>query len=600
MHVKRFLLFAFTFSILLVGKIKAQENKKPNILFVYVDDLGWKDLSCYGSQFYETPGIDGLADDGVRFTSAYQAAARSVPSRTSLLTGKYHERPEISDRQGVKLSEYTFAEAFQDAGYHTYFAGKWHLGKNENRYPDDQGFDVNKAGCEWGAPKGSEQGGGRYFSPYDCPTLNDGPDGEYLTDRLTEETLQFIENHQKDQPEQPFFACLFHYAVHTPIEAPESAVSDYRQKRKNMNYLLPDAQVDGPARVKLRQDHPVYAGMIDRVDTGVQRLRDKLKELGISDNTIIIVSSDHGGLSATLKSKGRELATSNYPLRTGKGWIYEGGIRTPLIVYWPGHTPRGMVTDESVVNTDFYPTMLEMAGLPLQPNQHKDGESFASLLEGKSWSRSKPIYWYWPKAKTGTGNPNMAAIREGDKKLIHFPLQNRVELYDLNKDLRETHNLAHEYPLLTARLENKLMQWKENCNFAEPGNRRVRLEKEEMIPEYALDIEPSAYPRFDRLRVKMGEDREKASIRFTIKEENNRVHPVNISLYYRTHESQGWQSIQGLRQQTDGLLPGEYEVIWNITGMVGETIDLKIGGHIANALHPEKLEAKQLSDVLLK
>ena len=313
-------------AVFLPATTMSGQEEKPNILFFYIDDLGWKDLSVYGSDFYETPAIDELANQGVRFTSAYQGSARCVPSRKSLFTGKYHERPGISDSKGLALEESTFAEAFQDAGYHTFFTGKWHLGKDSTRYPDKQGFDINKAGCAWGAPQGNTAGGGFYFSPYDCPTLEDGPDGEYLTDRLTRETIDFLNNHQATKPDDPFLACVFHYAVHTPIEAPESYVAPYREKLENMHYDRPLKEIDGPAKTNLRQDHAVYAGMIASVDESVRRIREALETLGLADNTIIIFSTDHGGLSTTLKSQGREIPTSNYPLRSGKGWLYEGGI----------------------------------------------------------------------------------------------------------------------------------------------------------------------------------------------------------------------------------------------------------------------------------
>ena len=575
--------------------LSAQEEK-PNVLFFYIDDLGWKDLSCYGSRFYETPSIDALASDGIRFTSAYQSAARCVPSRTSLFTGKYHERKEIADGQGVVPGEYTFAEAFQDAGYHTFFTGKWHLGKDPSRYPEAQGFDVNKGGCAWGAPNGSSEGGGRYFSPYDCPTLEDGPEGEYLTDRLTQETIDFIEAHQANQSGQPFMACVFHYAVHTPIEAPGSLVQPYQDKLQSMHYERPLKEIDGPAKTNLRQDHPVYAGMIASVDESVRRIRETLESLEIDDNTIIIFSTDHGGLSTTLKSNGREIATSNYPLRTGKGWVYEGGIRSPLIIYWPGVTTGGMVTDEPVVNMDFYPTMLEMAGIPLKPEQHKDGESFADLLWGKSWSRKAPIMWYFPKAKTGTGNPNMAAVRVDQYKLIHFMHQDRFELYDLEKDLPESHNLMEERPVLGEQMKTILFDLEAETDMPGLSNSRMAIE-DEILPEYEVSIDERQFPEATYQEMELLAWANIIKFKWMIEEENDYVHPVDLRYYYRLEGQTDWNEIHDMVGRQYRLLPGMVEHEWNYSAYQGETMDFRITATLHNALYPVSLGEELIKGV---
>lgn len=583
--------------LVIPAKISAQE--KPNILFFYIDDLGWKDLGSYGSDFYETPAIDALAQQGLRFTSAYQAAARCVPSRQSLFTGKYHERPEITDNKGVTLEEYTFAEAFQDAGYHTFFTGKWHLGKDSTRYPDKQGFDVNKAGCEWGAPQGSTEGGGFYYSPYNNPTLSDGPDGEYITDRLTQETIDFINEHQANQPDEPFMACVFHYAVHTPLEAPESYVAPFREKLNTMVYDRPLKEIDGPAKTNLRQDHAVYAGMIASVDASVRRIRETLDAHGLSENTIIVFSTDHGGLSTTLKSQGREIATSNYPLRTGKGWLYEGGIRSPLIVYWPGIT-KGSVTDELVVGTDIYPTLLELAGLPAEPQQHLDGESFAPLIRGEEWTRSEPVMWYFPMAKTGTGNPNMAAVRVGEYKLIHFMHQDRFELYNIEEDIRESHNLASEEPELTEQLRNILFNIEAETNMPALSQSRIDLEVQEILPEYPTSISEQDYPELTLLSTEEIEEDRVLEFTFNISEENEYVHPVDLTYYYREQGDLDWIERNTAEENHYRLLPGDYSNTWDYTGLEGKTIDIKISGAINNELFPAQVGEIVIREIKLK
>ena len=579
--------------------LEAQEEK-PNILFFYIDDLGWKDLGSYGSEFYETPAIDELAEQGIRFTAAYQAAARCVPSRLSLFTGKYHERAEVADSKGLALDQYTFAEAFQDAGYHTFFTGKWHLGKDSTRYPDKQGFDVNVAGCEWGAPQGSTDGGGYYYSPYDNPTLADGPDGEYITDRLTQETVDFINNHQSTQPGDPFLACVFHYAVHTPIEAPESYVAPYREKLNSMEYALPEKEIDGPAKTKLRQDHPVYAGMIASVDESVRRIREALDAHGLSENTIIVFSTDHGGLSTTLKSQGREISTSNYPLRTGKGWLYEGGIRSPLIVYWPGVTQANSSTDELVVSMDIYPSLLEMAGLPPQPGQHLDGQSFAPLLRGEDWSRTGPLMWYFPMAKVGTGNPNMAAVRVGEHKLIHYMHQDRFELYNIEKDIRESNNLAPQNPELTEQLKTILFSIESETNMPALSQSRINIEVEDILPEYPTSISQEDYPELTLLRLEEMEELSALEFKISISEENLNVHPVDLNYYYREKGKDEWIRILTLTGDQFRLLPGEYTQLWKYSGLEGKTIDIKINGAINNELYPAEVGEVEIKEIKLK
>ena len=297
-------------------------NDKPNVLFFLIDDLGWKDLSISGSKFYETPQIDQLAKDGVRFTRANMAAPRCVSSRVGLMTGQVPYRNKIKNKDGINPDIQLMPEAFKAEGYKTFFAGKWHLGHSKTQYPDGRGFDINIGGCDYGSPHS-------YFFPYHkkgsspMPNLEDGKEGEYLTDRLTDETASFIKSHVKYHPQQPFFAFLSHYGVHTPLQAKENKVKHYRKKLSKLkNELKGEAHFqDHTGWVKAHQDHPVYAAMIESIDESVGQLRKTLSDLGIAKNTIIIFTSDHGGLSTTKMSKGegRELAASNLPLEQEKG-----------------------------------------------------------------------------------------------------------------------------------------------------------------------------------------------------------------------------------------------------------------------------------------
>ena len=436
----------------------AAPQKKLNFVFCIVDDLGWKDISCMGSDFYETPAIDRLAKDGVLFTDAYQAAPRCVSSRTSIMTGKYHYRPGIKSGDGIALEEVTIAEAFKEAGYRTFFTGKWHLGK-KGYYPQDQGFDINKGGCEYGAPP-------TYFHPYSKPGqatppgLEGGKEGQYLTDRLTDESIGFLRDHVKEHPDKPFLLWLSHYGVHTPLEAKEELIKKYEKKLAGMpRDTGPDHITDYTGKVKMKQDLAVYAAMIESVDESVKRIRKELERSGLADNTAIIFTSDNGGLSTTAATSNRPVATSNHPLRTGKGWIYEGGIRLPLIVFWPGVTKAGSVSSLPVVGTDLYPTMLDIADLSPKPKQHIDGVSFAPMLKGDKSFKRGPIYWYYTFAKDGTGNPSMAAVRDGDYKLVEILFENKAELYDLSNDVGEQIDLASREPERTKKMRSMLQDW---------------------------------------------------------------------------------------------------------------------------------------------
>ncbi len=445
-------------------------NKKLNFVFILIDDLGWTDVGCYGSSFYETPNIDKLASEGMLFTEAYAACPVCSPTRASILAGKYPARLGITQwiggsnepteyRHYMPLEEVTVAEALKSAGYATGFVGKWHLG-SKDYYPQHQGFDINIGGDYSGAPP-------TYFYPYkkrnraleEMPP--GGEEGEYLTDRLTDESLKFVEANK----DRPFLLYLSHYAVHTPIESKPALTNKYKTKAERLPASEGPRFVPVYGRYKTRQvqDNPAYAGMVQSVDESVGRVMKKLEELGLADNTVVIFMSDNGGLSTVP----REGPTSNLPLRAGKGWLYEGGIREPMIIKWPGVVKPRSVCSEPVTSTDFYPTMLEMTGLPLMPKQHIDGESLVHLLKGRGKLNRKAIYWHYPHYH-GSGNRPSGAVRAGDYKLIEWYEDNSVELYNLRDDLSEKHDLAAKMPKKAAELRRMLHKWRKQTNAKMP------------------------------------------------------------------------------------------------------------------------------------
>lgn len=453
-------------------------SRPPNFVFILVDDLGWRDLACFGSDFYETPNIDRLAEQGVRFTSAYAACPVCSPTRASILTGKFPARLHTTDYFGapqpdtvgghwtrgkpllpaayvdrLPLEEITLAEALKEADYATFFAGKWHLG-GEGFYPQDQGFDINRGGWERGGP----YGGNRYFSPYGNPQLADGPEGEHLPDRLAEETCLFIKQNQ----DRPFLAYLAFYSVHTPLMAREDLEAKYRNKAESRPGKEPIWGQEGERRVRLVQDHAVYAGMVEAMDQAVGKVLDGIRDLGLERSTIVFFMSDNGGLST---SEGHP--TSNLPLRAGKGWLYEGGIREPMIIYWPGASRNGGLCNEPVISTDFYPTILEMAGLPAKPEQHLDGISLAPLLEGRESLLPRSFYWHYPHYGNQGGSPG-SAIRRGNHKLVKFYENDRIELYDLNLDIGERGDLSETRPFLARELKAELEAWLEEIGARYP------------------------------------------------------------------------------------------------------------------------------------
>jgi len=454
-----------------VGAGLAPLSDPPNIVLIMTDDLGWFDLGCYGSTFYETPNLDRLAGEGVRFTDAYAAAPVCSPTRAAIMTGKYPASVGITQYlggaavgrltdvpyfAGLPWSEQSIARTLRDGGYATWHVGKWHLGPDAS-YPERHGFDVNIGGSSNGLPPGG------FFSPYGISTLPDGPEGEYLTDRLTDESVDLIES----AGSEPFFLHLSHYAPHVPIEAPEALVEKYRRKAADLDLDDIDPFEEGEpfphwpqrfqnVRRRQLQFDPEYAAMIESIDTNIGRVLDALERTGKADNTLVLFSSDNGGLATAEGSP-----TFNGPLAEGKGWLYEGGIRVPLLVRWPAQIPAGSVVSEPVPSPDVYPTFLEATGLPRPQRQQLEGTSFLPLLLGDQLERG-PIFWHYPHYSNQGGTP-AAAVRDGNWKLIHFYEDDRVEFYDLNHDLGENHDLAGsvQHRAKLTRLRRLLKAWQE-------------------------------------------------------------------------------------------------------------------------------------------
>jgi arylsulfatase A-like enzyme len=447
------------------GTEPSDSSRRPNVVLFVVDDLGWADLGVQGSSFYETPAVDRLAASGMRFTDAYAASPVCSPTRAALMTGRHPVRVGITDwipgddprdrtllgpgdLHALPLDETTLAEELKAAGYATFFAGKWHLG-DDGFLPEDQGFDVNVGGHHRGSPPGG------YYAPYENPKLEDGPEGEYLTDRLASETIGFIEGQTTERPGRPFLADLSFYTVHTPIQASRRHVEHFREKASGLPGGGSGPVPEGDGWTKVRQDNPDYASMVRAMDENVGRVLETLDRLGIADETIVLFTSDNGGLSTL---SGRDAPTSNRPLRAGKGWCYEGGIRVPLIVRAPGVTRPGSTSATPVVSMDLYPTVLELLGLPLRPERHVDGRSLVPLLRGADTLDRDALYWHFPHYHGSTWTPG-AAIRAGTWKLVELDESDEVELYDLRDDIGERNELSARHPETKARLLAALHAW---------------------------------------------------------------------------------------------------------------------------------------------
>ena len=449
----------FVLAMGLVPASASAASKKPNFVFFLVDDLGYGDIGIYGSDYHQTPAVDKLAAEGMRFTQGYAACTVCSPSRAAIMTGCYPGRLHLTDwitghrRRNPKLlipdwkmhidhERVTVAEALKEAGYRTMFAGKWHLMPIRNKkifdqhYPTNHGFDLNVGGREWGQPKGR----GKYFAPFNMPNL-EGQKGDYLTDRLTDESIKFIEA-SKDKP---FFLYLSYYAVHGPLMAPKPMVQKYADRAKQ-----PSDGGKWKGRVT-----PVYAAMVEAVDKSVGRIMATLEKLKLDDNTVVIFTADNGGTSQA----------SSGGLRGAKATAWEGGVREPFIIKWPGVTKPGSVTPSLAIGTDFYPTMLEMAGLPLRPKQHLDGVSLVPVLKGGPADTQRTLYWHYPhyhKTKP------YGAIRDGDWRLVEFFEDGALHLFNLKDDPAEKKNLAESDAAKAKQLHEKLIAWRQSVNAQMP------------------------------------------------------------------------------------------------------------------------------------
>lgn len=438
--------------------------EKPNIVLILADDYGWSDASFMGSRYYETPNLDRMADQGMKFTNAYSNAPNCAPTRACLVTGLYSprhgiytvgssERGESKDRKLIPIENRTsldttfttLPEVLREAGYHTTSIGKWHLGRGKQGGPGAHGFDISIGGDHEGKTRS-------YFAPYDNPTLADGPEGEYLTDRLTDEAVKYIENHQ----DGPFFLYFPQYAVHTPIEAKEETIEKYRKKAPHGG-----------------QHDPTYAAMVESLDESVGRILDTLDRLKIREKTLVLFFSDNGGYGGI---------TSNTPLRGMKGMLYEGGIRVPMVASLPGTVPKGSVAETPVIGVDYFPTLLEVAGVRKSEGLNLDGKSFAPILQGEKMEETRSLFWHFPAYlemhEGGEGvwrTTPVGVIRKGKWKLMEFFEDGRLELYNLEEDLGEERNLADRHPEIANELFKEMREWREEVQAPTPT---------ELNPEY--------------------------------------------------------------------------------------------------------------------
>jgi arylsulfatase A-like enzyme len=443
--------------------------RTPNVVVFLADDLGVRDLGYCGSTFYESPNIDALAKRGCVFTHAYSAGPVCSPTRAALMTGRYPARVGVTDWIGgpqpdeaktlprwkgkpvvpaaynehLALEETTLGEAMHDAGYATCFLGKWHLG-GPKFYPDKQGFDTVIGTTPYGSP-----GKGGYFSPYRVE-LPAGPAGEHLDLRLANEAASWIGQREKARP---FFLYFALYDVHTPLMAPPKTIEYFEAKRKQAN-LADEFGREGESKLRLNQAHATYAAMVKTMDDAVGVVMKELESQKLLDDTIIIFTSDNGGVATA-----EGWPTSNAPNRAGKGWAYEGGVRVPMLVIAPGITKAESSSDAPAISTDLFPTVLALCGHPARPKDHVDGVSLLPALRNESLLE-RPLFWHYPHYGNQGGSP-YSAIRSGGWKLIAFHnVAQEMELYDLKSDPGETKNLAAAEPERVAALRKTLDDWK--------------------------------------------------------------------------------------------------------------------------------------------
>ncbi|MEQ6118929.1 sulfatase [Reichenbachiella sp. MALMAid0571] len=478
MKISHYSALCFLFMIFFAGcnnQKKETAKRKPNVVFILADDFGYTDLGVMGSEYYETPNLDRIANEGTIFTQGYAACRVCSPSRASIMTGMFTARHGITDWIGAKSGEewrkhnrqdkllpaeynhglaldyVTLPEALKEEGYKTFFAGKWHLG-DVGSYPEDHGFDINKGGHEKGSPPGG------YFAPFKNPKLEDHELGENLSERLAKETVEFITQHK----DSSFFAFLSFYAVHGPIQTTEEKWSKYRDKAEKLGIAEKGFEMERVIPIRTKQDNPVYAGLVESMDDAIGIVTKALDELGLAENTIVIFTSDNGGVAS-----GDSFSTSNLPLRGGKGYQWEGGIREPFFVKVPWLNNAGMKNDVPVIATDLYPTILDLAGAKLRPQNHIDGVSLVPLLKGES-IEERPLYWHYPHYGNQGGNPS-SIIRKGDWKLIHYWENDNDELYNTSEDINERNDLAASQPKRVSDMRAQLLNWLKEMNANYPS-----------------------------------------------------------------------------------------------------------------------------------
>ncbi len=446
-------------------------SKKPNVVIIYIDDMGFKDIACAGSEFYETPNVDKLRENGMMFTNGYASCPVCSPSRASLLTGKYPARVGVTDWidgggethpcKGILIdapyikhlpkSEKTIAHYLKEVGYNTWHVGKWHLGTQEF-YPEKFGFDKNVAGCEWGCPSKG------YFSPYYIPNLSEGPEGEFLTDRITNEAIKIIE----ESDEKPFFLNFWHYAVHTPIQAPQKDIDYFTEKAQRLGLDKINPLVIGEnfptehkkhlnVQRRIIQSDPTYAGLIYNLDENIGRLVGALEKKGVLDNTLIIFSADNGGLSTAEGSP-----TCNLPVAEGKGWTKDGGVRVPMVCYWKDQIKPNTTCEIPMTTPDIFATIAEVCGANVD-DPNIDGVSLMPIFKNEKFEE-RPIFWHYPHYGNQGGTPG-SAVRLGDYKLIEYFEDGHFELYNLKEDVGEKTDISGIETEKFAELKTLLKNW---------------------------------------------------------------------------------------------------------------------------------------------
>lgn len=481
----------------------------PNVLFIIADDLGYYDLSFTGSRYYETPHIDKMAGEGITFTHGYSNSPVCSPARASIFTGQFTPRHGITDWIGAYTGEdwrkanrhsrllppeyvhalpsenITLAKAMKDAGYKTFFSGKWHLG-SQGSWPEDHGFDVNVGGWDSGSPIGG------FFDPYENPNLPNRKPGENLSMRLADETVDYLRANNPNQTGQPVFAVLSFYAVHGPIQTTKEKWVKYRDKADGMGIAKSGFEMDYFLPNRVVQDNPVYAGLVEAMDDAIGHVLNGLDELGLDENTIVIFTSDHGGVSA-----GDAFATSNLPFRNGKGYTYEGGLRVPVFIKAPMLFSGPEESDIPVTGADIYPTILDMAGIELLPDEHLDGISLLPVFEGQGIAE-RPLIWHYPHYGNQGGKPS-SVIREGDWKLIHIYEDDSQELYNLRTDISESRNLIKMYPEKASKLQAKLFDYLDQMGARYPEKDPIYDPVKEIA--HIQNVRENIWPQLERQRL---------------------------------------------------------------------------------------------------